>query len=215
MKLLILGNSITHHSPAPEIGWTGDWGMAASAREKDFAHRLAAMLGERGRQVELRERNVADFERDPSLDLAEYFADDLAFRPDAAVLRICENTPGELTEAFAVAYENLIRLLSRDPLCRVYAVGPFWRNDRMETLLKEAAERAGAVWLSLSHLHDRAYQAIGLFEHEGVAGHPSDAGMEAIAKTILEGMERSGLLADPVIPRIPDGEPAAGHCPAP
>ncbi|MBR5679746.1 MAG: hypothetical protein IKX19_03765, partial [Clostridia bacterium] len=109
----------------------------------------------------------------------------------------------------AGAYENLIRLLSRDPLCRVYAVGPFWQNDRMEALLKEAAERTGAVWLSLTHLHDRAYQAIGLFEHEGVAGHPSDVGMEAIAETIRGGMEKSGLLADPVIPAIPDGEPAS------
>ncbi|MBP5273864.1 MAG: hypothetical protein ILO36_02875, partial [Abditibacteriota bacterium] len=110
-------------------------------------------------------------------------------------------------EAFACAYKKLIRLLQRDPACRVYAVGPSWENERMETLLREAAERTGAAWLSLSHLRDSAYRATGQFENEGVAAHPSDIGMEAIAKTIFEGMERSGFLADPVIPRIPEGEP--------
>ncbi len=209
MKLLILGNSITRHSPSPEIGWTGDWGMAASAKEKDFAHILAGMLEKRGRHVKLRARNVADFERDPSLDLSAYFAEDIAFCPNAVVLRICENTPEGSAEAFAEAYEKLILLLKRDPACRVFAVGPFWENERMETLIREAAERTGAVWLSLSHLQNSAYRAIGLFQHEGIAAHPSDTGMEAIAKTIFDGMESSGFLADPVLPRIPDGEPVS------
>ena len=114
MKILILGNSITRHSPSPGIGWTGDWGMAASAKEKDFSHLLAGLLGKRGRNVELRARNVADFERDPSPEVSEYFADDIAFRPNAAVLRICENTPAEAAEAFAAAYEKLILLLKSD-----------------------------------------------------------------------------------------------------
>lgn len=194
MKLLILGNSITHHSPAPEIGWTGDWGMAASARERDFVHRLARMLEERGAQVELRERNVAEFERDPSLDLSVFFAEESAFFPDAVVLRICENTPGERIEDFAAAYENLIRLFRRDPGCRVFAVGPFWKNDRAEGLLAEAAGRTGARWVSLAALHSGDYQALGQFTHAGVASHPSDKGMEAIAQILLDAFREEELI---------------------
>ena len=185
MKLLILGNSITHHSPAPDIGWTGDWGMAASARENDFVHRLADLLQKTEGSVELRERNVADFERDPSLPLSDYFDEELAFRPDVLVLRICENTPGERLDEFAEAYEHLIRLFRRDPGCRVFAVGPFWRNDRAESLLARAADRTGARWVSLASLHSTDYQAIGQFSHAGVAAHPSDKGMEAIAQIIM------------------------------
>lgn len=37
-KTLILGNSITFSEASPEIGWFGNWGMAASAQNKDFAH---------------------------------------------------------------------------------------------------------------------------------------------------------------------------------
>ncbi|MBQ8578878.1 MAG: hypothetical protein IJ449_13085 [Clostridia bacterium] len=215
MKLLILGNSITHHAPAPGIGWHGDWGMAASTRETDFVHRLAARLGEAGKHVVLRERNVADFERDPALidstagtgDAgADYFREDLAFRPDIAVLRISENVPGEKTEAFTAAYEKLLGRFAAQGAA-VFAVGPFWQNDRMEALLSAAAERTGAVWVSLSHLHKTAYQAVGQFEHAGVAAHPSDEGMQAIADAIFSAVSKAGLLTPADVPDIPAGAP--------
>ena len=37
-KVLFYGNSIAMHAPLAKIGWTNDWGMAASAPEKDFVH---------------------------------------------------------------------------------------------------------------------------------------------------------------------------------
>ena len=195
MRLLVLGNSIALHGPKPDIGWTGNWGMAASAEDRDFVHVLASELEKAGMPVTLRVRNAADFERDPSLPVEEYFAGDLAFSPEVAVLRLSENTPGELYEAFAEAYGALIRRLRQDPRCRVTAVGPFWENPRMEALLKAQAEENGAAWVSLSHLHSEAYRAVGQFGHAGVASHPSDKGMRAIAEAVLASLRREGLLS--------------------
>ena len=37
-RILFLGNSLTLHGPREEIGWKHNWGMAASAPERDFVH---------------------------------------------------------------------------------------------------------------------------------------------------------------------------------
>ena len=39
-RVLFVGNSITLHGPSPKIGWTNNWGMAATARDKDYVHLL-------------------------------------------------------------------------------------------------------------------------------------------------------------------------------
>src|SRR5690349_11353436 len=63
-RVLFLGNSITRHGPAPDLGWNDDWGMAASALEKDYVHRVAAGLaGRTGKKPEIKFANIADFER--------------------------------------------------------------------------------------------------------------------------------------------------------
>lgn len=46
-RILFLGNSITLHGPAPEIGWTGNWGMAASVPDKDYVHQLLDRISRR------------------------------------------------------------------------------------------------------------------------------------------------------------------------
>ena len=63
-KVLFLGNSITLHGPAPNIGWTGNWGMAASAREKDYVHLLIDRISNAADGTpKVMNRNIADFER--------------------------------------------------------------------------------------------------------------------------------------------------------
>ena len=47
LKVLFVGNSITRHMPLPSIGWTGDWGMAASCEEKDYVHQTVRLLEEK------------------------------------------------------------------------------------------------------------------------------------------------------------------------
>jgi hypothetical protein len=44
IRVLVLGNSITQHGPSDAVGWTGDWGMAATSIEKDFVHVLQKHL---------------------------------------------------------------------------------------------------------------------------------------------------------------------------
>ena len=79
-KILIYGNSIALHGPAPKIGWDRNWGMAASAREKDFAHLVVADLEKRrGERADYRIRNLAALERNFTADLSDY--------PDLAAIK--------------------------------------------------------------------------------------------------------------------------------
>ena len=42
ISVVCVGNSITEHAPSAGIGWDNNWGMAASAAEKDYVHQLVA-----------------------------------------------------------------------------------------------------------------------------------------------------------------------------
>ncbi|MEK7718889.1 MAG: hypothetical protein AAB347_04655, partial [Bacteroidota bacterium] len=61
--VVVLGNSIVHTPPVPEIGWYGDWGMAASVRDSDFIHLLIRDIHQIDPSVVVKFKNIADFER--------------------------------------------------------------------------------------------------------------------------------------------------------
>ncbi|MDD4773088.1 MAG: glycosyl hydrolase family 28 protein [Eubacteriales bacterium] len=205
MKILFAGNSITLHAPAPDIGWTGNYGMAASRAENDYVYRLCDMIAGRGRIPESMVCNIADFEREPDLFPLDRLAKLRDYGADIIIIRIAENTPAEKLSAFGEAYPRLIEYLNPDGRSRVFCVGSFWPSGA-DPLIRTAAESAGAVYVSLERLHSPEYRAVGLFSHAGVAAHPSDKGMLAIAETIIEAIDASGLLNRALVYPLPDGE---------
>jgi hypothetical protein len=114
-KLLFVGNSITLHGPSAAVGWTGNWGMAASAAEKDYVHLVVeAVAKRRGGQPEFRVANVAEFERDfEHYDIAAKLKDVLAFEADTVIVAIGENVPALKTDEAKTKFkESVARLLT-------------------------------------------------------------------------------------------------------
>ena len=114
-KILFLGNSITLHGPAPEIGWTGNWGMAATARETDYVHQLLKRISkEAGGVPKVLIRNIADFERNQTdFNIREGLKEELAFEADVVILAIGENAPSPKTDEVRKRFEEALRGLAR------------------------------------------------------------------------------------------------------
>ena len=74
LNVLILGNSVLAHQPAPDLGWYGDWGMAATAPENDFVHQYQKMMDESElyKSVTVTSQNIAWWENDFTYNLAGY-----------------------------------------------------------------------------------------------------------------------------------------------
>ena len=196
MKILFLGNSLTRHCMKTDIGWNGDYGMAASRPECDYVHVLCSMIENKGKHVIFKTENIGYFEAEPcekNLKRACSFTD---FAPDIVIIRIGENVRSENTDKFGKFLPELIRAYS---LCPVFVVSSFWEQESIDEVEITAAEICGARFVSLSALRSTEYQAIGQFEHGGVAAHPSDKGMKAIAEIIYDAIEYAELLEAPVI----------------
>jgi len=200
-KAVFLGNSITKHGPLAKIGWAGDWGMAATALEKDYVHLVVAHLSKAqgGVAPDFRVVNIAEFERNyESYDLAKNLKDVIDFQPDTVILAIGENVPElktpENRESFKQRTIQLLTLLKGSG-AQLYVRSSFWAGGVKDALLKEAATATGAHFVDIStlgkdeSLYARSERKIA---HEGVARHPGDKGMQAIADAIANVIETSG-----------------------
>jgi hypothetical protein len=196
-RILFLGNSITLHGPKADIGWTGNWGMAASSEDKDYVHLVAAALARQtGSKPELLVRNVADFERNyATYDVANEMKELFAFDPDLVVLAIGENVPdlgSDLAKAqFKAGVLKILQgvLSKRHPL--VVVRGCFWANPAKDQQLSMACREAGGIFVdagALGREESNAARSERSFTHAGVAGHPGDRGMKALADAIVQAL---------------------------
>ena len=194
--LLCVGSSYAWHGPAGEkLGWFGDWGMAASAREKDCVH----VLWERVRRVRpeapLCIVQSASWERNYTGDvefLERRYPAVKDFRPEwICIITTVANAPRTLVE--------------QEPVDRHYAMMVDWfrrTNPNAKIVLSVgssgpvvakairafAAKRGYPVVDFNEFLSKPGMRATGLFKHGGVASHPSDAGMAEMGRRYAEAL---------------------------
>ena len=206
-KILFLGNSITVHPPLVERGWHGNWGMAASALEKDYVHILAKQINEQtGGALRIAIADPAMKNPDGStflgdatvVNIAEilerkYTSYDssrlrsqAAARPDVVVLQFGENV--RMDSFDSVAFTNSLKKLvgdlkaSSNPTIFVTSqiYGPNADLDRIKQQI--VAEDPGhRVFVDLSAFRLEP-------SNNGFLDHPSDQGMKVIADTLFKAM---------------------------
>lgn len=205
-KVLFLGNSITLHGPAPDIGWTGNWGMAASTEAKDYVHLLTADLAKAaGTPPRTMVRNIADFERrHDTFDLATGLQTELEFSADIVVVAIGENVPPPATDEakrkFATAFVRLLAALQQRGSPAIFVRSSFWPDAVKDGIMRQASTEVGATFVDIAALGRNganAARAERKIEHAGVAGHPGDQGMRAIADALFAAIQSRATAAWP------------------
>lgn len=189
-RILFVGNSITLHGRKPDIGWNFEWGMAASAEENDYVHRTMAGVRKAYPNADFAIAQQATWERSFWLGDAALLptAGARDWRPHVVIVRLGENTLPEMLKNgdYAEALVHLARFYGGET-AEYLVTDEFWPNEAKDDALRRAAEKLNAAFVRISDLGERAeMKAYGLFEHSGVAAHPGDRGMQAIADRILE-----------------------------
>ncbi len=190
-NILILGNSITKHAPGPQVGWYGNWGMAASVQSKDFSHIIGTALKSQMTPV-----NLSDFEMSHTVfdlkNLEKYFVQ----TPDLIIVKLGENVLQ--TTDFDKSFTKFISYIKeKAPHAKIVIAGTFWQNDLVNKVLVAESQLRKIPFVKLQQLDiqinksfigEDVISADGLkykITDQGVANHPGDVGMKNIADLIL------------------------------
>ncbi len=192
-RVMFVGNSITRHGVKHDIGWHNDWGMAASAADKDYVHLVADGILQKDANASFCICQVAEWERNcyHGEDVLDLYAPARAFAADVIIMRLVENCPRDSfdSERFQEEYGGLLAYLNETGKAKVIITTGFWKHIADEAI-RTYAKKNGFPLVELNDLgEDERMKAIGLFEHSGVANHPGDLGMQAIAEKILTQIE--------------------------
>ena len=130
------------------------------------------------------------------------FAYTLVGNPDTLDPQLAENASN--LDTYKEDYVSLLKYLKTYcPNARILVVGDFWENGDRDSLKEQACRECGIEYVSLEGIKGNKDCECGLgtavFDsegrphivgHEGVAAHPGDSGMAAIAGRILEAFDK-------------------------
>jgi len=193
LKILILGNSISSHGIAPEIGWNHKAGMAASDESKDYVHLLFKKLVESKPQknVVVRFSNYSALERNPESFLNKDWKSIITFKPNKLIFQLSDNVTKDNTDAFK---ESTLQLLDHFTTANIYVISPFFLNDENYKISKEIATQSKATFIDISDIANAPQnKAINEKNYptsknrwivDGIGQHPGNIGMLNISNKI-------------------------------
>lgn len=190
LKVLFIGNSITLHAPKPDIGWFGDWGMAASCEQNDYVHQTVKMIEDKYGKIDYCIAQLAEWERlysDGDNVLKKYYIPAAEFKPDIIIVRIGENINRDSNKEINCKpfFDSMIKFFIAPNTKQIIVTDCFWQIEVLDNIFKEVIAENGYTYCKISDLYeDKKTMALGQFEHEGVCMHPSDYGMRMIAERI-------------------------------
>jgi len=189
-NVVVVGNSITYSAPYSKVGWTSNWGMAASAPDKDFVHILTRRFQQETPGARVSFQNIAEWEHTYWKYNLARFDTIKQTSPDLLIVRIGENINGDsvVQRQFAQHLHELVMAL-KGPHTRVVLASSFWDGNPSIEAMKEYSQMHQLTYIPLAKLgDDPSNKALGQHANEGVASHPSDKGMLAIADAIWAGI---------------------------
>lgn len=190
-RVLFVGNSITRHAPKPSLEWYNDWGMAATAQEKDYVHQTLRRLREKYGDVDYCIAQAGLWETrytEGDEVLAQYYTTARDFSADVVIIRLGENINRDKHAQINCKpyYDDMVRFFASNPDARVVVTDNFWKVESLDCMIRGVADERGYTFVHLGDLEDDpATMALGQFKSEGVSRHPSDYGMEKIAERVF------------------------------
>ena len=197
---LAIGNSITSH-PLAFYWWNEDIGMAATTEDKDYVHIVASTLPQpyKAMAYNFSVWEAQSHDRAETLSLLDgYLSDKL----NLVTIQLSENA-SDLT-TFEEDYVELIGYVKDNaPNAQIIVIDDFWDSGEKAKSKRAAAEKENVEFVSLEDIKGKAEYQAGLgtvvydkdgnehtIEHEGVAIHPGNKGMEYIAEAVEKIIEK-------------------------
>jgi hypothetical protein len=192
--LLCVGHSLTKHAPLKSIGWEFDWGMAATAKEKDYVHVLWKLMKQKYGDMPLCIAKAGYFERNfPQADkiLPQRYTPARDFKAKWIVISIVDNVRPKMAKehSFIKEYEKLVDFVNPDGKAKIIITTAWYPLKALNKDLIEFAKRRNITIVDIGKIyHQEGMKATGLWKHAGVASHPSDKGMKALAEAYFQAL---------------------------
>lgn len=190
LKIFIIGNSITTHGIATDIGWDHKSGMAASDYNKDYVHLLFNKLKTQYPQknIRLRYSNWSLFERIP--EKFSNFRVVENFKPNIVIFQLGDNIDSESSALFKKSSISFL-----EPFENKFVLSPFFMNPDNFKASKEIALKSNSIFINISSISknkantaakdpnrsDRSKWTVA-----GVSAHPGNTGMQNISNEIFK-----------------------------